>query len=84
VYYANERGQILSVDFHNMNVFRKTTLYKIIEETRDWKYKVPGVRSRGDHSQLQGSNSRKAAGLSSNDDKSRSQTPNSLSGKKGG
>lgn len=65
-----------------MNVFRKTTLYKIIEETRDWKYKVPGARGRGDNSQLQGSNSRKAAGFSSHDDHSRSQTPNSLSGKK--
>ena len=71
VYYANERGQILSVDFHNMNVFRKSTLYKIIEETRDWKYKVPGARGRGDNSKLLGANSR-IAGSSSNDDKSRS------------
>lgn len=62
----------MSVDFHNMNVFRKSTLYKIIEETRDWKYKVPGARGRGgDNSKLLGSNIRKG-GSSSNDDKSRS------------
>ena len=33
VYFATEHGCILVVDFHNMCLFRKTTLHNLIEQT---------------------------------------------------
>lgn len=45
VYYANQKGQILALDFERMNLFRNTNLHKIIEVSKDWEYRQPMVRN---------------------------------------
>jgi hypothetical protein len=36
-----KRDRLLAVDYLNMKLFRNSTLHRIIEQTRDWNYRVP-------------------------------------------
>ena len=45
MYYANQKGQILALDFERMNLFRNTNLHKIIEVSKNWEYRQPMVRN---------------------------------------
>jgi hypothetical protein len=45
-YFARENGQIVDVDFSHIKLFRNQTLHKLIEQTPDYNFKLPGARSK--------------------------------------
>lgn len=41
MFYSNQKGQILALDFENMNLFRDRAMSKTLEDTQSWDYKLP-------------------------------------------